>query len=251
MKIMPLSEGSFTIDHTKVFIPFDSATDNMQQRSKGSLLVEIQPFLIETSRDLILLDAGLGFSKHGVLQLFDRIDSLGYAASDITKVLMSHLHRDHAGGLSFKDVYTDAYHLSFPNAVHYIHKQELHFALYGGNPSYDATGLYLLEKHDKVELLEDYGVIDGYITHQLSSGHSLFHQVFFIREDGDTLLFAGDEAPQLQQMKTRFVAKYDQDGKKAMALRQEWWEQGQKEGWTFAFYHDLSCPIFSFRERTY
>jgi glyoxylase-like metal-dependent hydrolase (beta-lactamase superfamily II) len=247
MKIMPLSEGSFTIDHTKVFIPFDSATDNMQQRSKGSLLVEIQPFLVETSRDLILLDAGLGFSKHGVLQLFDRIDSLGYAVSDITKVLMSHLHRDHAGGLSFKDVYSDVYHLSFPNAVHYIHKQELHFALYGGNASYDASGLYLLEKHDKVVLLDDYGVIDGYITHQLSSGHSLFHQVFFIREHGETLLFAGDEAPQLQQMKTRFVAKYDQDGKKAMALRQEWWEQGQKEGWTFAFYHDISTPTFSFR----
>ena len=71
---MPLSEGSFTIDHSKVFIPFDPATDSMQQRSKGSLLVEIQPFLVETSRDLILLDAGLGFSKHGVLQLFDRIE---------------------------------------------------------------------------------------------------------------------------------------------------------------------------------
>ena len=247
MKIMPLSEGSFTIDHSKVFIPFDPATDNMQQRSKGSLLVEIQPFLVETSKDLILLDAGLGYSQHGVLQLFDRIDSFGYAASDVTKVLMSHLHRDHAGGLSFKDVYSTGYHLSFPNAVHYIHKQELHFALYGGNASYDATGLYLLEGHDKVVLLEDRGVIDGYITHQLSSGHSLFHQVFFIRENGETLLFAGDEAPQLQQMKTRFVAKYDQDGKKAMALRQEWWEQGQKEGWTFAFYHDISTPTFSFR----
>jgi hypothetical protein len=123
----------------------------------------------------------------------------------------------------------------------------LHFALYGGNASYDASGLYLLEGHDKVELLDDYGVIDGYISHQLSSGHSLFHQVFFIREDGDTLLFAGDEAPQLQQMKTRFVAKYDQDGKKAMALRQEWWELGQKEGWTFAFYHDISTPTFCFR----
>jgi glyoxylase-like metal-dependent hydrolase (beta-lactamase superfamily II) len=247
MKIMPLSEGSFTIDQSKVFIPFDPETDKMHQRSRGSLLVEIQPFLVETSRDLILLDAGLGFSSNGVLQLFDRIYSLGYATSDITKVLMSHLHRDHAGGLSFKDSYNGVYHLSFPNAIHYIHKQELNFALYGGNPSYDAAGLYLLEKHDNVVLLDDHGVIDGYITHQLSSGHSLFHQVFFIRDSGVTLLFGGDEAPQLQQMKTRFVAKYDQDGKKAMALRQEWWEQGQKEGWTFAFYHDISTPTFSFQ----
>ena len=34
-------------------------------------------------------------------------------------------------------------------------------------------------------------------------------------------------------MKHRFVAKYDYDGKKAMELRKEWWEQGEKEKWTF------------------
>lgn len=247
MKIFPLSEGSFTIDHTKIFKPFDTSKDDLQSRSKGSLLVEIQPFLVETEKDLILLDAGLGFSEHGVLQLFEKIHALGYAPSDVTKVLMSHLHRDHAGGLSFKDYYSSAYHLSFPNALHFIHKEELNFAIHGGNASYDPEGLHLLEGSDAVVLLDDYGLIDGYITHQLSAGHSRFHQVFFIRESGETLLFGGDEAPQLQQMKTRFIAKYDQDGKKAMALRQEWWERGQQEGWTFAFYHDISTPTISFR----
>jgi len=69
MKIMPLSEGSFTIDHTKVFVPFDTAKDDLQQRSRGSLIVEIQPFLVETSKDLILLHTGLGFTSHGVLAI--------------------------------------------------------------------------------------------------------------------------------------------------------------------------------------
>lgn len=69
MKIIPLSEGSFTIDHTKIFLPFEPAKDDLQQRPRGSLLVEIQPFLVETKKDLILLDTGLGFSEHGVLQL--------------------------------------------------------------------------------------------------------------------------------------------------------------------------------------
>ncbi|MGH2645024.1 MAG: hypothetical protein ACRDE2_13810 [Chitinophagaceae bacterium] len=52
MQIIPLSEGSFTIDATKEVIPFDVATDNLQQRTRGSLLVEIQPFLRITDPNL-------------------------------------------------------------------------------------------------------------------------------------------------------------------------------------------------------
>ena len=44
MKIIPLSEGAFTIDKTKQFVPFNKDEDDLQQRSTGSLLVEIQPF---------------------------------------------------------------------------------------------------------------------------------------------------------------------------------------------------------------
>jgi hypothetical protein len=65
--------------------------------------------------------------------------------------------------------------------------------------------------------------------------------VFWIEGDGETIFFGGDEAPQLHQMKSRFVAKYDHDGKKAMELRQKWWQEGN--GWTFLFYHDIKTPF--------
>jgi hypothetical protein len=39
-------------------------------------------------------------------------------------------------------------------------------------------------------------------------------------------------------MTSRFVAKYDYDGKKCMELRNKWWARGKEEGWTFLFYHD-------------
>jgi hypothetical protein len=29
-----------------------------------------------------------------------------------------------------------------------------------------------------------------------------------------------------------------------MDLRQKWWQQGQKEVWTFLFYHDIKNPIW-------
>jgi hypothetical protein len=28
-----------------------------------------------------------------------------------------------------------------------------------------------------------------------------------------------------------------------MEWRQKWWEQGQKEAWQFAFYHDIRQPL--------
>ncbi len=245
MKIIPLSEGSFTIDHTKIFLPFDTSKDDLQQRSRGSLLVEIQPFLIETKKDLILLDTGLGFSENGVLQLYNNIALHGYSPGDITKVLMSHLHRDHAGGLAVADPYTSLSHLSFPHADYFINGKELDFALHAGNASYDADRLSILDGNDNVRLLDDHGMINGYIQHELSAGHSPFHQVFWIREDNEVVFFGGDEAPQLQQMKTRFVAKYDHDGRKAMELRQKWWEIATEEHWQFLFYHDIKTPVYS------
>jgi hypothetical protein len=50
----------------------------------------------------------------------------------------------------------------------------------------------------------------------------------------------------LQQMKNKFIAKYDYDGKKCMELRQQWWQQGKEERWTFLFYHDIKTPVFKF-----
>lgn len=244
MKIIPLSEGSFTIDQTKLFVPFDPQKDKLQERPRGSLLVEIQPFLIETANDLLLLDAGLGFQQNGVLQLFNSISDASYSPSDVTKVLMSHLHRDHAGGLTFKDSFGNS-QISFPQADHYISSKEFEFVLQGGNASYDVSPLKIIQQFDKLHLLDSEGQIGDTIFYMHSGGHSPFHQVFWVKEKNEVLFFGGDEAPQLQQLKTKFIAKYDSDGKRAMELRQQWWEESRLGGWKFLFYHDIQTPIFS------
>jgi len=41
------------------------------------------------------------------------------------------------------------------------------------------------------------------------------------------------------------MAKYDFDGKRSMQLRQEWWQQGNAEHWTFLFYHDVKIPFYT------
>jgi glyoxylase-like metal-dependent hydrolase (beta-lactamase superfamily II) len=244
MKIIPLSEGTFTIDKTKLFLPFDDTTHDLQQRPVGSLLVEIQPFVVITSKDILLLDTGLGFEKKGQLQLHQNLAAAGINSADITKVLLTHLHKDHAGGVS---VGSDHARLSFTDAKYYLQERELNFAFEKGFPSFIPEELELLKKSEQVVLLKDEeGVIDDYIHYKITGAHSPHHQVFWIKENDQIVFFGGDDAPQLQQMKHRFVAKYDFDGKKAMELRREWWERGQAEGWTFLFYHDVKHPTIKF-----
>lgn len=243
MKIYPLSEGSFTIDKTKVFVPFDDEEHELDERSKGSLLVEVQPFLVVTSRDVILLDAGLGYSKNGSLQIYQNLEKIGFRPGQVTKVLMTHLHKDHAGGVSEK-AGSGNYVFSFPQAKYYVQKQEMDFAFKTGFPSFIPEEIEMLRNNEQVEVLDGDGNIDNYIQYQLTGGHSPFHQVFWIEEEGEIIFFGGDEAPQLGQMKRKVVAKYDFDGKKANDWRQKWWEQGSKENWTFLFYHDVKMPIW-------
>ena len=244
MKIIPLSEGSFTIDKSKLFVPFDQSKDDLLERAGGSLLVEVQPFLIVTSEDIILIDTGLGFEKDGTLQIHTNLMNNGINPSEVTKVLMSHLHKDHAGGVGIERAGLGA-RLSFPNATYYVQRKELEFAFTKGFPSYITEELECLRHNSQVHLLDGDGVIDGYIKHQVTGAHSPFHQVFWIVDGGSTAFFGGDDAPQLQQMKSRFVAKYDYDGKKCMELRQEWWKKGVEEKWQFMFYHDIKTPVYS------
>ncbi len=247
MKIIPLSEGAFTIDNTKKFIPFNKEEDDLQQRPVGSLLVEIQPFCIVTKNDVILIDAGLGFStKEGHLQIHQNLMDNDINPMDVTKVLMSHLHKDHSGGVSKEDTILHHTFISFPNAMYYVNKDEFDFAMAKGKPSYTPAEFEILGHSDKVIFTQGDGDIDGYIKYHVTGAHCPFHQVFWIEEAGQKIFFGGDVAPQLQQMKSRFVAKYDYDGKKCMELRQQWWQQGQEEHWTFLFYHDIKTPVHSF-----
>lgn len=257
MRIIPLSEGAFTIDKTKRFVPFDLEKDDLQQRATGSLLVEIQPFAVVTAEDILVIDTGLGFRRDGILQIHRNLTAAGIDPARVTKVLLSHLHKDHAGGVTerseaLSDCSADAipassHPLSFPNATYYVQQRELQYAFEKGPTSYIPEELECLKRSPQVELLDGNGVLDGYIKYEMTGAHCPWHQVFWIVDGGETVFFGGDVAPQLQQMKNRFVAKYDYDGKKAMQLRQQWWRQGQEDGWIFLFYHDAKTPLFDAR----
>lgn len=243
IKIIPLSEGAFTIGHDKHLVPFNPAVDILEDRPSGSLLVEIQPFLVSTKDKNILLDTGLGYSlSNGELQLHANLRFHGFEPGDIDMVLLSHLHKDHAGGISHHNV-LGIQELSFPNATYYVSQHEFEYGMRKGFPSYTVETFEILKNSPQVEWLKESGNIWNFITYQNDGGHCPYHTSFRINSDSERIFYGGDVAPQMKQLKTKYIAKYDMDGRRSMELRQEYARLGKLEGWTFLFYHDVRLPF--------
>src|ERR1700694_2388277 len=88
--------------------------------------VSDEGFLVNTGKQLILVDAGAGtWWGGGVLgRLAGSLRSAGYTPEGVDIVLLTHLHSDHAGGLTTQDGKR-----VFPNADVYVAKAENDFWL--------------------------------------------------------------------------------------------------------------------------
>lgn len=241
MEIFALGEGSYSVDSTKKFIPFNPATDNAKDRP-GSLFIHVNPFLIKTDRDLIVLDSGLGYKDaQGELLLHQHIRKAGFAPGEVSLVLQSHLHYDHSGGLVVER--KGKLEPSFPQATHVIQRGEWDYAFSGKSTSYRLPIFETLQREAKIEFVEGSGEVRLGIHYELSGGHTEFHQVFLLEEGNTKCFFGGDELPEPEQLLRKFAAKYDFDGRKAMQLREEYGQKAAAEDWICLFYHAKSTAI--------
>ncbi|WP_134087637.1 MBL fold metallo-hydrolase [Olivibacter sp. XZL3] len=241
MQAFSLYEGSYSVDSSKKFIPFDPSKDDPKDR-KGSLFIHIHPFLIQTSKGLILLDTGLGYKDEaGNLILHDNIKKAGFDPRDIRFVLMSHLHQDHASGMVYEN--QGKLQLAFPEATYYVSRGEWEAGYSGKSSSYKTEVFDVLQRSGNLELVEGDGRINDAISYEHSGGHTEFHQVFHIQENGQYYFFGGDELPEPEQLLRKFAAKYDFDGKKAMRLRENYGNRAAAEGWICMFYHSTKAPF--------
>jgi glyoxylase-like metal-dependent hydrolase (beta-lactamase superfamily II) len=241
MKIFALGEGSYSVDATKKFIPFNPETDNAKERP-ASLFIHVNPFLVETDSDLILLDTGLGYKDtRDELFLHQHIRNAGFDPEDVSLVLMSHLHYDHSGGLVVER--NGKLQASFPQAEHVIQKSEWEAAWAGKSSSYHKEIFETLQRSANLNFVDGTGILQQGIRYEISGGHSPFHQVFWVESEWEKCFYGGDELPEPEQLLRKFIAKYDYDGRKAMQLREEYGRKAAEEGWTCLFYHAKSLSI--------
>lgn len=236
MQVYTLFEGSYSVDASKKFIPFDAAIHQAKDRP-ASLFIHVQPFLVELDNDLVLCDTGLGFSDTlGEMVLHNNIRYAGFDPEDVTKVLMSHLHYDHAGGMVKST--EKGYELSFPNAQYVINKQEWDYAYTdAASSSYHQDILDFVKANANVLFVENSGSLSDEIHYEFTGGHTPYHQVFLFESEGRKAFFGGDVLPEAHELVHNFIAKYDFDGRKTMELRKAFGHRAVEEDWMCLFYH--------------
>lgn len=240
MKIIPLKEGNFSASKTK---DFTLLTDENFDTVKG-IKMAVQPFLIITEQDYILIDAGIGWKNaEGKTVMLELLKKENIKPEQITKLLLSHLHKDHIDG-SIQEV-GNGFVPTFPNAEIYIQKRELGFAMENkGNPSFDFNVLEkLITLPNIVWMDDDQGNISEEISFEVAGGHTPFMQVFWIRENGETAFYGADDLPQESYLKYHLAYKSDFDGRKAMELRVKWQKEAAEEKWKILLYHDLDKAV--------
>lgn len=236
-----LFEGSFSVDASKKFVPFDPLVDDPKSRP-GSLFVHVHPFLIQTDAGLILCDAGLGNrTEDDELLIHHNIKKLGFEPKDVKYVLMSHLHKDHTGGMvDFKD---GTGRIAFPEAEYVIQRGEWENAYSSESPSYRTEVFDVLQRSGNLVLVEGEGRLNNEIRYEVNGGHTEYHQAFHIEVGGEHFFFGGDVLPEPEELFKNFIAKYDYNGRSARDSRIQYWQEGASAGWIYLFYHGKSLSI--------
>ncbi|MGU3375196.1 MBL fold metallo-hydrolase [Chryseobacterium sp. M5A1_1a] len=240
MKIIPLKEGNFSASKTK---DFTLLTDENFDTATG-IKMSVQPFLIITENDYILLDAGIGWkNEDGTSVVSTLLERESISPEQITKLLFSHLHKDHIeGAIKLTD---KGFEPIFPNADIYIQRRELDFAMENkGNPSFNFEVLEnLIQLPNIIWMNEDKGQLTDEISYEVVGGHTPFMQVFWVRENGETIFYGADDLPQASYLKYHLAYKSDFDGRKAMELRLAWEKEARESHWKILLYHDLEKSI--------
>ena len=241
MKATALHEGSYSVDVSKKFLPFDPGVHHSKDRP-ASLFIYVQPFIIKTRKDLIVIDTGLGFKNEaGRLILHENIRKAGFNPEDVTLVLMSHLHFDHSGGMIYEEA--GNIQMSFPNAEYVIQRGEWENAYSKPSKSYKTEIFDVVQRSGSVHFVEGSGRLNDQISFELTGGHCEYHQAFLIREDDEIVFYGGDVLPEPEQLLRKFMAKYDFDGRRSMELRAEYGKRAAEKNWTCLFYHAKSTAI--------
>ena len=237
-QIHALSEGRFTVGIDKDFVPHVEG----EPLPNGTLFISVCPFLVITPADVILLDTGLGewARGRGVEFLTGGLRRHGVEREDVTRVLLSHLHFDHAGGSVFS--VAAERRPTFPNAEYIVQKGELD-APYGeeSEKARDAVA-DVVDEAGQLQLVEGSGFLTDEIENVHTGGHTRDHQAFRLHTGGRIAVFGGDVLPTPNQINLRFHAKYDFDAERSQSERTRLTQEAADEGHLLLFFHSTSAP---------
>jgi glyoxylase-like metal-dependent hydrolase (beta-lactamase superfamily II) len=251
-RLTELSDGFLSLDGGSMWgvVPRSLWAKLTPPAADNTIRLALRPFLAERGDLKVLIEGGIGerweekwrriYRIEPTSTLVDSLAAAGLAPEQVTHVVLTHCHWDHAGGLVA--VRDGALAPRFANARHFAPAVEVAMA---SAPGHARAGSYRAEDIEplvQAGLVETYHgereLLPGLVAHELG-GHSDGSSVVVLEDGGARAIFWGDVVPTAQHIQPAYIMAYDLDVPRSFASRSRWLERAAAAGWLGLFYHDL------------
>jgi len=265
MKIYLIETGQFRLDGGAMFgvVPktlWERAYNPGDEKNRIPLQARI--LLIQKDGRNILVDCGNGTKfddkKKSIYDInFETsepnnfLEPYGLKPTDITDVILTHLHFDHCGGAT--SIENGKVVPSFPNAKYYVQREQYNHAM---NPTLkDAASFFQenylpLKENGLLELLDGDGDILPGITLITVDGHTPKMQMVKITDENTTYLYLADLIPTSAHIPLPYILAYDNYPLTTLKEKGKLLPIIMENDWTVIFEHDafVSAGKISFDE---
>ncbi len=215
--------------------------------------------LIEHPDGLVLVDNGAGnketdkfYGIYGIensplggigpTQLESALAEAGFSPADVTMVINSHLHFDHAGGNTTR-AESGEIALSFPAASYIVRRGEWDWAHRTNertSASYFPHNFDPVREAGRLELVDDDVELLPGIQLRHTPGHTPHHQGILVTSGSERLFYVADMAPTVAHVPLPWIMGYDVEPLVSLETKRRMWAEAVSEGWTVMFEHDAT-----------
>ncbi|MGH7483722.1 MAG: MBL fold metallo-hydrolase [Longimicrobiales bacterium] len=230
--------------------------------ARNRIPLALRCLLVETPDALVLIDTGAGNKEsekfveiYGIenegapTRLEDAIRAAGFEPGDVSVVVDTHLHFDHAGGNTVREAADGderaVVRPAFPGAKYVVQKGEWEFA-HRDNERIRAS--YLPHNFDPIhdaglfEFVEGETEIVPGIQVEVTPGHTPWHQSVLVRSGGETACFLADLVPTTAHLPLAWIMGYDVEPLVTLESKRALLRRARDEEWLLIFEHDPVVP---------
>jgi len=222
--------------------------------ARNRIPLALRCVLVEHDDGLVLIDTGIGnkendkfkdiyavdnAGENGRTRLEDALAQLGHRPEDVRWVVNTHLHFDHAGGNTYREVVEDgaAIRITFPRATYVVQQGELEFARHRNErtaasylpPNFEGIPFHLVSGEAEV--------VPG-IRCLPTPGHVPYHQSVLVDSGGERACFLADLVPTSAHLPLPWIMGYDLEPLVTLESRRRLYGRAETEGWLLWFEHD-------------
>ncbi|MDR1938425.1 MAG: MBL fold metallo-hydrolase [Tannerellaceae bacterium] len=224
MKIQLIDTGYFYADGGAMFgaIPKAAWQHRYPCNDENRCVLAMRSALVSTGDGrIVLIDTGAGekhlkqLSYYGFFNLTDLGEELlkrNVSPEQVTDVILTHLHFDHCGYATRKDETSGMPVPAFPNATHWISREQwenCHRPNHLEKDAYFTENIHAVAKINKIRLIDEDTALGGEIYLRLYGGHTPGQIVPYIKTPERTVVFAGDVIPLAASVSPEWISAYD------------------------------------------